>query len=893
MSELRATRIHTTCAYCGVGCGIQAEITDQSTRQVQIKGQTDHPANFGRLCSKGTALGHTLGSEERLLQPEVDGMPTTWDEALNTIAQRLQQVINEHGPDAVAFYLSGQLLTEDYYVANKLMKGFIGTANVDTNSRLCMSSSVVGHKRAFGSDTVPGCYEDLEQAELIILTGSNTAWCHPIVFQRIKAAKKQRPEMKVVVIDPRRTATCEIADLHLPLKSGTDAFLFNGLLSYLTRLGAVDYEYLEAHTEGFGAAIKAANETAGDIVTVARTCGLKESQVATLFDWFRRTEKSVSVYSQGINQSSSGSDKVNAIINCHLATGRIGKPGMGPFSLTGQPNAMGGREVGGLTNQLAAHMDFNQADINRVARFWQAPNMATQPGLKAVDLFDALGEGKIKAIWIMGTNPAVSLPNANQVAQALSRCDTVIVSDCIRHTDTTEYANILLPALGWGEKDGTVTNSERCISRQRALLPPLGEAKPDWWIVAETAKRLGFADAFSYSSSHEVFIEHAALSGFENDAEGKLRNFDISALKNMSAGEYESLSPLQWPVTEACPQGTERLFADGQFFTDNRKAKLLPITPAEPMQATDEQYPYILNTGRIRDQWHTMTRTALAPQLNQHISEPYCDLHPIDAAKLGTDQEALVKLESRFGTMIARASITEDQQPGNVFVPMHWTGQLTSAGRMGALVNPFTDPFSGQPENKHTPVKVTPYQAQWYGFAFSRTPLNAEGLAYWVKVRGQKFYRYEIAGDTPIESHHHWSKQFLTGDAEANIEWQEYADPAAGKYRAASFSGDQILSCLFIAKDYQLPDRSWLSSMFMAEGLTDRDRIGLLAGIPMNQSANAGKTICACFGVGANTIQSAIQKEKLTSVEAIGACLSAGTNCGSCIPELQKMLDTP
>ncbi|OZG71941.1 nitrate reductase [Hahella sp. CCB-MM4] len=890
MSAQCASNIHTTCAYCGVGCGITAEVVDVDTRQVKIKGQSDHPANFGRLCSKGTALAETLGAENRLLHPLVDGQQVSWESALDQVAQRFMAVIDEHGPDAVAFYLSGQLLTEDYYVANKLMKGFIGTANVDTNSRLCMSSSVVGHKRAFGTDTVPGNYEDLEQADLVILTGSNTAWCHPIVFQRIKAAKKLRPEMKVVVIDPRRTATCEIADLYLPVKPGTDAFLFNGLLSYLSRLGSIDYEYLERHTEGFGSAIKAANETAGDIVTVALKCGLKEAEVATLFDWFRRTEKSVSVYSQGINQSSSGSDKVNAIINCHLATGRIGKPGMGPFSLTGQPNAMGGREVGGLANQLAAHMDFEPEDIERVSRFWNAPNIAQKAGLKAVDLFEAVAEGRIKAVWIMGTNPAVSLPNANRVAQALSRCATVIVSDCIHHTDTAEYANILLPALGWGEKDGTVTNSERRISRQRALLPPMGEARPDWWALCEVGRRMGYKEGFNFQSSHEIFIEHAALSGFENSPDDRLRDFNIAALSDISPQQYDQLQPFQWPLYKQETTGTSRLFADGQYFTSNRKARLLPIIPSLPKGELSEEYPLSLNTGRIRDQWHTMTRTGLAPQLNQHIAEPFCEIHPDDAAAINVEQDSLIRISSSYGKMLARAQITDTQQPGQLFVPMHWTGQLSSAGRMGPLINPVTDPFSGQPESKHTPVKAEAFAANWHGFVFSRKPLEVEGIAYWVKIRGRQFYRYELAGDAAIENFSHWSRKLLLSGV-PHEEWQEYSDPSAGKYRAAAFVDGKLTGCLFIAPDSQLPERSWLASMFDAENLTDKDRLSLLAGIPMNQAANTGKTVCACFGVGENTIRNTIQQQQLNSVEAIGKCLNAGTNCGSCIPELQALLD--
>ncbi|MFI3220200.1 MAG: molybdopterin-dependent oxidoreductase, partial [Methylococcales bacterium] len=520
--------ILTTCPYCGVGCGISA-IVDEGQHHVTINGDKTHPANFGRLCSKGSALGDTVELKGRLLQPQVNGQETSWEQALDLVADSFKAVIKKHGADAVAFYGSGQLLTEDYYVTNKLMKGFIGSGNMDTNSRLCMSSSVAGHKRAFGSDTVPNCYEDYEHAELIILIGSNAAWCHPVSFQRIRAAKEANPALKIVVIDPRRTASCDIADLHLAVASGSDAWLFNGLLSYLSDHDALDSAYIEAHTEGFAAAL-------GDyaIEKIAEHCQLNAEDVKQFYDWFATIDKVLSLYSQGINQSSSGTDKVNAIINCHLATGKLGKVGSGALSLTGQPNAMGGREVGGMANQLAAHIEFS--DVDKVARFWNAPHTMKQAGLTAVDLFDTIHEGKVKAVWIMGTNPVVSLPNADKVKQALQGCEFVVVSDCIANTDTTALAHVLLPAQGWSEKDGTVTNSERRISRQRALFKPAGVAKPDWWIITQIARRMGFETEFNYQSPVDIFREHAALSGFENNGQ---RDFDISAYAEISATEYD------------------------------------------------------------------------------------------------------------------------------------------------------------------------------------------------------------------------------------------------------------------------------------------------------------------------------------------------------------------
>ncbi|TIP52257.1 MAG: nitrate reductase, partial [Mesorhizobium sp.] len=496
MEEAREVR--TTCPYCGVGCGVLAKIAADGT--TSVRGDPGHPANFGKLCSKGTALGETLGPEGRLLEPEIGGRQAGWDEALDLVAEKFSRAIAKHGPDSVAFYVSGQLLTEDYYVANKLM-----------NSRLCMASSVAGHRRAFGEDIVPGVYEDFECADLIVLTGSNTAWCHPVLYRRMLAARGERGT-KIVVIDPRRTATADACDLHLALDPGTDVLLFNGLLAHLVQSGKIDSDFIRDHTSGFDATAALACADAPSIARVAKGCGLAAADVQAFYDLFAETDRTLTAYSQGVNQSAHGTDKVNAIINCHLATGRIGRPGTGPFSVTGQPNAMGGREVGGLANQLAAHMDFaDEATIDRVSRFWKAADIARRGGLKAVDMFQAVADGRIKALWVMGTNPAVSMPDASRVRAALAKCDFVVVSDVTR-TDTTRYADVLLPAAAWSEKDGTVTNSERRISRQRPFLPAPGEARADWRIVCDVAARMGFGDAFAYQAPAEIFREHAALS---------------------------------------------------------------------------------------------------------------------------------------------------------------------------------------------------------------------------------------------------------------------------------------------------------------------------------------------------------------------------------------------
>src|SRR6204780_5128925 len=507
----------TTCPYCGVGCGVLA--TPDGNGGAAVAGDPDHPANFGRLCSKGLARGETVGLENRLLYPMIrcsNGAmeQIAWTDALDHVAHRFAHIVARDGPNAVAFYLSGQLLTEDYYVANKLMKGFIGSANVDTNSRLCMASSVAGHRRAFGADTVPGVYEDLDEADLLVLVGSNAAWCHPVLFQRM-LANKQRRGARIVVIDPRRTDTAEDADLFLGLKPGTDTALFSGLLVHLADNGALDQDFIARHTSGFEDALARARSIAGSVAASALATGLSEADVAEFFRMFRNTPRVVTLYSQGVNQSAQGTDKVNTIINCHLATGRIGKPGAAPFSLTGQPNAMGGREVGGLANQLAAHMAFTPPDIDRVRRFWKAPHIATHEGLKAVQMFEAIAQGEIKALWVMGTNPAVSLPDADAARAALKKLELFVISENVRSNDTVNAGpHALLPAQAWGEKSGTVTNSERRISRQRAFFPASGEARPDWWIVGQVAKRLGFGAAFDFSSVADVFREHAGLSAF-------------------------------------------------------------------------------------------------------------------------------------------------------------------------------------------------------------------------------------------------------------------------------------------------------------------------------------------------------------------------------------------
>jgi assimilatory nitrate reductase catalytic subunit len=872
--------VRTTCPYCGVGCGLTVERAAEG--EVAIRGDPEHPANLGRMCSKGAALGETLRLDGRLLNPEIRGRRASWDEALDAVAAGFSRTIERYGPESVAFYVSGQLLTEDYYVANKLMKGFIGSANIDTNSRLCMASAVAGYKRAFGADTVPNDYTDLEEAELVVLVGSNLAWCHPVLFQRLSAAKAANPKLRVVLIDPRRTQTGEIADLFLPVRPGTDVWLFNGLLNYLRKEDALDLEFLDAHTEGFGAALKCAKESAASIPGVAAACGLAEDNLLEFYRWFARTPKTVTVFSQGVNQSTSGTDKVNAIINVHLATGRIGKPGMGPFSVTGQPNAMGGREVGGLANQLAAHMDFAPENVARVARFWDSPRVAARPGLKAVELFDAVENGAVKAVWIMSTNPVVSMPDADRVRRALQRCELVVVSDCVRDTDTTRCAHVLLPAAAWGEKGGTVTNSERRISRQRAFLPLPGEAQPDWWIVTQVARRMGYGAAFPYESPAEIFREHARLSSFENDG---ARDFDIGAAALLDDAAYDALEPFQWPR----PAGTvtpPRLFSDGRFYTRSGKAQLVATPPRAPAQQPSAEYPLVLNTGRVRDQWHTMTRTGQSPRLSGHHAEPFVQLHPLDAARFGLTFGDLAEVATAAGRIVVRLEITDTVQPGHAFVPMHWGSTFASNARVGALIGPAVDPISGQPELKCAPARVRCYAPKWYGFALSREPLAVPSASYRAVSRGAGYWRYELAGEELPASWPEWADAVL-GSRAARI---EFSDAAGGRYRGANVAGDRLNACVFVATAKWLPSRSWLATLFGSPQLGDADRLAILAGRAPKGALESGPVVCSCFAVGRSTLLRAIRGDQLVSVEQIGKALHAGTNCGSCIPELKGLL---
>ena len=881
--------VKTTCPYCGVGCGVTAARSPDGA--VTVAGDTDHPANFGRLCSKGSALGETLALDDRLLHPIVNRARASWDDALDHVAERFASTIAAHGPDSVAFYVSGQILTEDYYVANKLMKGFIGSANIDTNSRLCMASSVAGHKRAFGSDTVPGCYEDLEVADLIVLVGSNLAWCHPVLFQRIVAAREARGGLpKVVVVDPRRTATCEIADEHLAIAPDTDVALFNGLLASLAGANATDRAFLSQHTSGFRTALDAACSM--PISQVSRLTGIKQPDLFAFYDLFVRTERVVTVYSQGVNQSACGTDKVNSIINCHLATGRIGKPGMGPFSVTGQPNAMGGREVGGLANMLASHMEIdNERHREIVKGFWASPVIAQKPGLKAVDMFRAVADGRIKAIWIMATNPVDSMPDANAVRAALAACPFVVVSDVAKDTDTTAFAHVLLPSLAWGEKDGTVTNSERRISRQRAFLPPPGEARADWWQMAQVGQRMGWPKAFDYSSSAEIFDEYARLSARDNDG---TRDFDIGALAGLTPEDYDELQPIQWPQRAAnlpskSHAGPSRFFADGGFFTVDKRARLVP-TPYRIGNADAAGFGLVLNTGRIRDQWHTMTRTAKTPRLMSHIAEPFIEVHPDDATAAGLTAADVARVRTARGDILARVVITDRQRRGSVFVPMHWTDQLTGRARVDSLVDPVVDPVSGQPALKQSRVCIERFAARLYAVAAVRARPGRGVGDYWAMAPINRGWRIELASAHEAETAETLLKSLIGEQAWGALDLVSYADHATGQSRLAAFDGGKLVGLVYAAARPVAVSRPWLAEQLAVASFEPAERLRLLAGRAGAGERDRGAIVCSCFEVGTNDILSAAA-QGACSVEAVGAATKAGTNCGSCRAEIGRLID--
>lgn len=1042
---ITAKTICTTCPYCGVGCGVSATIDKLGS--VTVKGDPNHPANFGKLCSKGSALAQTLGTSRRITQPYYqnkslsiaaqqpwslsldvkDSNPdqpiienTDWDTVFDDIASRLNDTIAKYGRDSVMFYVSGQLLTEDYYVANKFIKGFIGNNNIDSNSRLCMSSAVAGHTRAFGADLVPGNYKDFENCNLLVMVGANMAWCYPILFGRFLAAKKADPSKKLIVIDPRRTDSCEFADLHLPIVAGTDTHLYNGLLNYLEQQGCQDEAYIN-QSKGVDEALATASQWT--IAKVAAVCGVAADSIRQFYEAVATTDKTVTAFSMGVNQSTSGTDKVNAIINTHIFTGRVGRVGASPFSLTGQPNAMGGREVGALANLLAAHLRLDNADHRQLVRsFWDAPQViAPQAGIKACDAANAILDGRIKAIWIMATNPVVSLPEADKFRQALAECELVIVSDCSKDSDTVQCADIVLPAQGWGEKSGTVTNAERRISRQRALMPAVGAAKPDWWILSQVAKRMGM-QGFDYQHPYQIFNEHVALTAYQNqlsdniDSNTQLRHLNLAkeVFKSdqinpshhaLSHKAYDAMLPFQWggsriPMVNSADDCTKaqmiavsspesanlpNVHHTRSALNDRRIVQSVTSIAAADNRAINLR----LITGRLRDQWHTMTRTGMAPQLNQHQAAPMLTIHPKDAKRLNVHPNDFIQLHSRqadhdndtkvitSNSVIAQVLVSDDMRVGDAFMPIHWSNAFASFARVGTLIPTVVDPHSSQPELKNSAVSVTPIPIQAFGSILVH-PKYKDAIVVQLRAILANFHddentKRDIASEPSLYQLPAltWSLSHQTNSLLINLAipiasiadtlrapefWQRFIDTLTSAHSVnivknetsqvsqkrsdslslsktnTAFTIDQsheqlrfivtdsiaqkplvaiasdsemydsssivesekecLMMAVYIAPSQtQLPSAHWLDSCFAdTNEVPENQRYKwLLAGRPASGYIDPGPLVCSCMSVGENTIIAAV-KNGCTTANTVGKQCQAGTNCGSCVGQINTLI---
>jgi assimilatory nitrate reductase catalytic subunit len=924
----------STCCYCGVGCGVI--ITADGGQIVGVRGDPDHPANFGRLCSKGNTLHRTataaITAQARLLQPQLRAsrtqlpQPLPWDAALDHAAARLHGIAEAHGPDALGFYVSGQFLTEDYYVFNKLAKGLLQTNNIDSNSRLCMSSAVAGYKATLGVDAPPACYADIDHASTLFIVGANMAFAHPVLFRRIEDARKNHPGLRIIVADPRRTDTAEAADLYLPLAPGTDVVLFHGMLHVLLWDGLLDNRFIERHTSGFAALKERVREFTPR--EAARVCGIAEADLVRAAHWFGQKDNegagsTLSLYCQGLNQSADGTAKNSALINLHLATGQIGKPGAGPLSLTGQPNAMGGREVGAMANLASGHRSLDSAeDRAQIAALWNIDDVPARPGKTAVDLFEAAAAGEIKALWIACTNPAQSMPDQALVRRALERVEFVVVQEAYGGTETARYADLLLPAASWGEKDGTVTNSERRISRVRRSVAPPGEARPDWWIGCALARRLealrcpGRPSGFAFATAEAVWNEHRETT--------RGRDLDITGL---SYGLLDDSGPQQWPFASGAAAGRERLYGDGQFPTPDGRARFADV-PFRPLaEPRDVRYPFSLLTGRLRDQWHGMSRTGTIGQLFGHDPEPALDLHPRDMERMALADGDLVHVTSRRGSIIVAARGSETMARTQAFLAMHWgdeflggstrTGQ--PAGGVNALTLPQICPTSGQPELKHTAVKILRAELPWRLMAMAWLPaeralqvrrqLRALGsaLPFVVSVpfgtdrdgidRQGVLFRtaaHEAPPTTFIEA-----VEALLGLSGAEV--LRYVDRRHGRWRAMRL-GDggqgKRLDGFLLAGDTS--SGVWIRELL--ERQTPAQPYGRLllkpgAEVPAALAVRSPQ-VCSCFDVSAAQIEAKLvdfaqapaPRSAEQSLQCLQEQLRCGTNCGSCLPELRKRI---
>lgn len=881
--------VASVCCYCGTGCGVQIHTENQ--RVMRVVGDHSHPSSLGKLCSKGMTLAATVRQDEsRILsaqwrshknEPRRD---IALDEATAIAADKLRNVIAQHGPDAIGFYLSGQLLTEDYAVFNKLARALIGTNNIDTNSRLCMSSAVSGYKMTLGADAPPACYEDLDYADTVLIAGSNMAYAHPVLYRRLAAAKAQRPDMKIIVIDPRRTDTCDMADLHLAIAPGTDVALFHAMLNVLVWDNLIDQNYVDRHTEGFAALKQRVHEFTPQ--SVQDICAVPAADIIQCARWFGQAGSALSLYTMGLNQSSSGTAKNAALIHLHLATGQIGKPGAGPFSLTGQPNAMGGREAGGMATLLPGHRDPARADHRaEVAALWGVPELPAAPGHTAIDMFDAVLQGKIKVLWIAATNPAQSMPNQAVVRAALQKAEMVIVQEAFANTETLAYADLVLPAATWPEKEGTVTNSERRISRVRAAITPPGQALPDWKLVCAVAQKLAAqiaphkAALFNYKDEAQIFAEHALTTAG--------RDLDYSAL---DYAQLEAHGPQQWPYTTPTRRSV-RLYQDGLFATPNQRAQFLDVGYTPVAESVSAHSPIRLTTGRSRDQWHTMSRTGLVPALTRHAEEPFIHLHPLDMQRFKLTNDAIVKVKSKRGHLILPALSDDTLKPGHGYIPMHWGSGFMAGEGINALANNARDPISHQPELKHSAVGIEAMKYEWHatGWIQGSISLLRQKLGKWLAVFpyavilptaiGHEGIRLRIAAPRPPQGA---KLDELIHDLSLEQADLAFDDPARGLVRRILRHNSNIKAFL-LAGDTRAHESllQWADT-----GLAPENISHVLLG--RAQAIKRARIVCTCENVSDQAIEQAIAQGN--TLAQIKVRLKCGTGCGSCLPQIKHLI---
>ena len=889
----------STCCYCGVGCGVI--IKTDNDKIIDVKGDPNHPANFGRLCTKGSTLHLSAKLDNRALYPEMrisrdePRKRVTWNESLDFITEKFAKTIEEYGPDSIAFYISGQLLTEDYYVFNKLAKGLIGTNNIDTNSRLCMSSAVTGYKVTLGSDAPPACYEDIDHTDCLFIAGSNTAFAHPIIYRRIEDAKSKNPKLKIIVVDPRRTDTAQAADLHLAILPGTDVALFNGMLHVMLWEGMLDMAFINAHTSGFEALKDTVREYTPKMVS--DICGIKEADIVQAAKWFGKGP-TLSMYCMGLNQSVHGTDKNASLINLHLATGQIGKPGAGPFSLTGQPNAMGGREVGGMANLLSAHRDLSNPEHRaEIAKLWGIDDVPAIPGKTAIEIFDAVKVGSIKAIWIACTNPAHSMPDLNNVIEALGNAELVVLQDAYNNIDTCSYADVLLPASTWGEKEGSVTNSERRITRVNPAVNPPAEARHDWQIMVDFAQRLEkrlakSSNLFPYTNTEEIFNEHRETT--------RGRDLDITGLSYALLNEQ---GPQQWPFIEGASVGKARLYSDGIFQMPDGKAQFINVIYKGTADKTDARHPLHLLTGRLRDQWHSMSRTGTISQLFNHVEEPAISMNIDDMQRRSIKEGDIVKVSNKRGSLVLLAQASEEVQPAQTFIPMHWGKQFMHGLGVNALMPATFDKLSKQPELKHTAIKLEKLELPWH-----MTVMRAcNDLTQLQAIRALLVdFEYASCGLFGRESaenklgmlilraaHKEAPNQTIVDKIDAILGMEDgmpllnYNDAKRGISKRILIEHNKITGVRLMGETLAA---DWLKAVMLSGQFTDDLRRWALAPLvaPPSGQRGRGKIVCNCIDVSENEIIETIQLgADLTTLQSKLKC---GTECGSCVPELRRLV---